>query len=100
MLAKHELLKVPLIGWTWYFLEIVFCTRKWEEDRKTVFKGLERLRDYPECMWVSKGQTQGVATGAHHSICVVSLQRHVLEKLSNMRRNNTLAFGPLCSQSC
>lgn len=59
MLAKHELLKVPLIGWTWYFLEIVFCKRRWEEDRKTVFTGLKRLKDYPECMWVSKGQ-------AHH----------------------------------
>lgn len=52
MLAKHELLKVPLIGWTWYFLEIVFCKRKWEEDRKTVFKGLSDLKDYPEYMWV------------------------------------------------
>uniref|UniRef100_A0A8D0AS07 1-acylglycerol-3-phosphate O-acyltransferase 3 n=1 Tax=Sander lucioperca TaxID=283035 RepID=A0A8D0AS07_SANLU len=51
VLAKHELLKVPLIGWTWYFLEIVFCKRKWEEDRKTVFKGLSRLKDYPEYMW-------------------------------------------------
>nr|XP_023648697.1 1-acyl-sn-glycerol-3-phosphate acyltransferase gamma [Paramormyrops kingsleyae]XP_023648698.1 1-acyl-sn-glycerol-3-phosphate acyltransferase gamma [Paramormyrops kingsleyae]XP_023648699.1 1-acyl-sn-glycerol-3-phosphate acyltransferase gamma [Paramormyrops kingsleyae]XP_023648700.1 1-acyl-sn-glycerol-3-phosphate acyltransferase gamma [Paramormyrops kingsleyae]XP_023648702.1 1-acyl-sn-glycerol-3-phosphate acyltransferase gamma [Paramormyrops kingsleyae] len=51
VLAKHELLKVPLIGWTWYFLEIVFCKRKWEEDRNTVFSGLERLRDYPEFMW-------------------------------------------------
>uniref|UniRef100_A0A3Q4HV11 1-acylglycerol-3-phosphate O-acyltransferase 3 n=1 Tax=Neolamprologus brichardi TaxID=32507 RepID=A0A3Q4HV11_NEOBR len=51
VLAKHELLKVPLIGWTWYFLEIVFCKRKWEEDRNTVFKGLDRLKDYPEYMW-------------------------------------------------
>ncbi|TRZ02243.1 hypothetical protein DNTS_034745 [Danionella cerebrum] len=51
VLAKHELLKVPLIGWTWYFLEIVFCKRRWEEDRETVFSGLNRLRDYPECMW-------------------------------------------------
>ncbi|KAM9343605.1 LOW QUALITY PROTEIN: 1-acyl-sn-glycerol-3-phosphate acyltransferase gamma [Pholidichthys leucotaenia] len=48
VLAKHELLKVPLIGWTWYFLEIVFCKRKWEEDRKTVYKGLNRHKDYPE----------------------------------------------------
>lgn len=53
VLAKHELLKVPLIGWTWYFLEIVFCKRRWEEDRDTVFSGLGRLRDYPEFMWVS-----------------------------------------------
>ncbi|XP_014028872.1 1-acyl-sn-glycerol-3-phosphate acyltransferase gamma [Salmo salar] len=51
VLAKHELLKVPLIGWTWYFLEIVFCKRKWEEDRDTVFRGLDRLKDYPEFMW-------------------------------------------------
>ncbi|XP_076839456.1 1-acyl-sn-glycerol-3-phosphate acyltransferase gamma [Brachyhypopomus gauderio] len=51
VLAKRELLKVPLIGWTWYFLEIVFCKRKWEEDRETVFNGLHQLRDYPEYMW-------------------------------------------------
>lgn len=53
MLAKRELLFVPLIGWTWYFLEIVFCKRKWEEDRDTVIGGLRRLADYPEYMWVS-----------------------------------------------
>lgn len=53
MLAKRELLYVPLIGWTWYFLEIVFCKRKWEEDRDTVIEGLRRLANYPEYMWVS-----------------------------------------------
>ncbi|XP_029926598.1 1-acyl-sn-glycerol-3-phosphate acyltransferase gamma [Myripristis murdjan] len=52
VLAKHELLKVPLIGWTWYFLEVVFCKRKWEEDRKAVTNGLNQLKDYPENMWV------------------------------------------------
>lgn len=51
VLAKKELLMVPLIGWTWYFLEIVFCKRKWEEDRDTVMRGLHSLRDYPEYMW-------------------------------------------------
>ncbi|XP_075053647.1 1-acyl-sn-glycerol-3-phosphate acyltransferase gamma [Mixophyes fleayi] len=51
VLAKKELLMVPLIGWTWYFLEIVFCKRKWEEDRDTVLQGLHSLRDYPEYMW-------------------------------------------------
>lgn len=64
MLAKRELLCVPLIGWTWYFLEIVFCKRRWEEDRDTVVQGLRRLADYPEHMWVSPcalpgAQTQG-----------------------------------------
>ena len=53
VLAKRELLYVPLIGWTWYFLEIVFCKRKWEEDRDTVIEGLRRLANYPEYMWVS-----------------------------------------------
>lgn len=53
VLAKKELLYVPLIGWTWYFLEIVFCKRKWEEDRDTVVEGLKLLSDYPEYMWVS-----------------------------------------------
>ncbi|KAK1344280.1 hypothetical protein QTO34_014845 [Cnephaeus nilssonii] len=51
VLAKRELLCVPLIGWTWYFLEIVFCKRKWEEDRDTVIAGLRCLADYPEYMW-------------------------------------------------
>ncbi|KAH0624794.1 hypothetical protein JD844_032604 [Phrynosoma platyrhinos] len=54
VLAKKELLYVPLIGWTWYFLEIVFCKRKWEEDRDTVIEGLKRLSDYPEYMWQSE----------------------------------------------
>ncbi|KAE8601864.1 hypothetical protein XENTR_v10013818 [Xenopus tropicalis] len=51
VLAKKELSYVPVIGWMWYFLEIVFCKRKWEEDRKTVIQGLHNLRDYPEHFW-------------------------------------------------
>ncbi|XP_043557369.1 1-acyl-sn-glycerol-3-phosphate acyltransferase gamma [Chiloscyllium plagiosum] len=51
VLAKKELLYVPLIGWTWYFLEIVFCKRRWDEDRDTVVNGLKALQDYPEYMW-------------------------------------------------
>uniref|UniRef100_A0A671SBD9 1-acylglycerol-3-phosphate O-acyltransferase n=1 Tax=Sinocyclocheilus anshuiensis TaxID=1608454 RepID=A0A671SBD9_9TELE len=51
VLAKKELSFVPVIGWMWYFLEIVFCKRKWEEDRKTVVQSLHNLRDYPEYFW-------------------------------------------------
>lgn len=36
----------------WYFTEMVFCTRKWEQDRKTVSKSLLHLRDYPEKYFV------------------------------------------------
>ncbi|KAI4539098.1 hypothetical protein MG293_010490 [Ovis ammon polii] len=48
VLAKKELAYVPIIGWMWYFTEMVFCTRKWEQDRKTVSESLLHLRDYPE----------------------------------------------------
>uniref|UniRef100_A0A8I5NPR0 1-acylglycerol-3-phosphate O-acyltransferase n=1 Tax=Papio anubis TaxID=9555 RepID=A0A8I5NPR0_PAPAN len=48
VLAKKELAYVPIIGWMWYFTEMVFCSRKWEQDRKTVATSLQHLRDYPE----------------------------------------------------
>ncbi|XP_061914330.1 1-acyl-sn-glycerol-3-phosphate acyltransferase delta isoform X2 [Entelurus aequoreus] len=51
VLAKKELAYVPIIGWMWYFMEIVFCKRKWEDDRKTVAQSLQNLRDYPEKYW-------------------------------------------------
>lgn len=51
VLAKKELAFVPVIGWMWYFLEIVFCKRKWEDDRKTVAESLQNLHDYPEKFW-------------------------------------------------
>ncbi|ETE69922.1 1-acyl-sn-glycerol-3-phosphate acyltransferase delta, partial [Ophiophagus hannah] len=49
--AKKELSYMPIIGWMWYFLEMVFCKRKWGEDRKTVMRSLLNLRDYPEYFW-------------------------------------------------
>lgn len=52
VLAKKELSYIPVIGWMWYFLEIVFCKRKWEEDRRTVAQSLQNLWDYPENFWV------------------------------------------------
>lgn len=51
VLAKKELAYVPIIGWMWYFLEIVFCKRKWEDDRRTVAQSLQNLSDYPENFW-------------------------------------------------
>lgn len=54
VLAKKELAYVPVIGWSWYFLEIVFCKRRWEEDRRTVAESLQNLHDYPENFWVSR----------------------------------------------
>lgn len=51
VLAKKELGYVPIIGWMWYFQEMVFCKRKWEEDRTSVAQSLQNLHDYPENFW-------------------------------------------------
>lgn len=51
VLVKKELAYVPVIGWMWYFLEIVFVKRKWDEDRIAVAKSLQKLHNYPEHYW-------------------------------------------------
>ena len=65
VLAKKELAYVPIIGWMWYFTEMVFCTRKWEQDRKTVSESLLHLRDYPEKYFVRARPTGRPVTLAH-----------------------------------
>uniref|UniRef100_A0AAZ3PKY3 1-acylglycerol-3-phosphate O-acyltransferase n=1 Tax=Oncorhynchus tshawytscha TaxID=74940 RepID=A0AAZ3PKY3_ONCTS len=50
-LAKKELSYLPVIGWMWYFLEMVFIKRKWEEDKSNFVQSLQNLRDYPENFW-------------------------------------------------
>lgn len=67
---------MPLIGWTWYFLEIVFCKRKWEEDRDTVIEGLKRLSDYPEYMWVSAQPLRCACAAAHENLTRPQEQGH------------------------
>lgn len=67
VLAKKELAYVPIIGWMWYFTEMVFCTRKWEQDRKTVSKSLLHLRDYPEKYFVRKAPERLPPPRAHQS---------------------------------
>ena len=65
VLAKKELAYVPIIGWMWYFTEMVFCTRKWEQDRKTVSESLLHLRDYPEKYFVRAQPAGRPVTLAH-----------------------------------
>ena len=80
MLAKKELEYVPLIGWMWYFQEIVFCKRKWEEDRRTVAQSLQNLRDYPEKFWVQNTFTS-ITVDPHAHICCykhASISRYYL----------------------
>jgi lysophosphatidic acid acyltransferase/lysophosphatidylinositol acyltransferase len=76
VLAKKELAYVPIIGWMWYFTEMIFCTRKWEQDRRTVATSLMHLRDYPEKYFVRRHPrcTDSWGTVCGHS--TVSLQEH------------------------
>ncbi|KAL0983866.1 hypothetical protein UPYG_G00134040 [Umbra pygmaea] len=50
-LAKKELSYLPVIGWMWYFLEMVFIKRKWEEDKNNFVQRVQNLQDYPEKFW-------------------------------------------------
>ncbi|KAK7902165.1 hypothetical protein WMY93_018934 [Mugilogobius chulae] len=79
VLAKKELAYVPVIGWMWYFLEIVFCKRKWEDDRKTVADSLQNLHDYPENFWVCRHLTR--FTRKKHEISMQVAESKGLPKL-------------------
>lgn len=52
VVAKRELAFMPLVGWTWCFMEVVFLRRRWAEDFHTVKHSLQRLKDYPENIWL------------------------------------------------
>lgn len=52
----------------WYFVEMIFCTRKWEQDRQTVAKSLLHLRDYPEKYLVCR-QRSSVLSGSCGIMC-------------------------------
>ena len=54
MVAKRELAFMPLVGWSWCFMEVVFLRRRWAEDFHTVKHSLQRLKDYPENIWVGE----------------------------------------------
>jgi len=43
---------VPVIGWSWYFLEYIFLARSWDKDRPHLVKAIRRLGDFPFPFWV------------------------------------------------
>ena len=91
VLVKKELAYVPVIGWMWYFLEIVFCKRKWEEDRITVSQSLQKLRDYPENFWVRH-------QSAEPSIFIMALKSECKVRLYRGRVRGTLVFSWIVSE--
>ncbi len=53
VLAKKELLFAPVIGWSWFFAEILFMERDWSKDQKVLEDRIESLCSWPEPFWVS-----------------------------------------------
>ncbi|XP_026872361.2 1-acyl-sn-glycerol-3-phosphate acyltransferase delta isoform X1 [Electrophorus electricus] len=92
VLAKKELAYVPIIGWMWYFLEIVFCKRKWEEDRSMVASSLQRLRDYPENFWFLMHCEGTRFTPKKHKISMEVAEKKGLPKLKHHLLPRTKGF--------
>ena len=60
-LLKQELARLPVLGWSWWFLEYTFLSRNWEKDRLKLERSIGRLRDFPIPYWVGAGsQSCGV----------------------------------------
>ncbi|KAJ8250691.1 hypothetical protein COCON_G00226130 [Conger conger] len=93
VLAKKELAYVPLIGWMWYHLEIVFCKRKWEEDRRTVAQSLQNLRDYPENFWFLLHCEGTRFTEKKHQISMQVAESKGLPKLKHHLLPRTKGFN-------
>ncbi|KAM4607755.1 1-acyl-sn-glycerol-3-phosphate acyltransferase delta [Polymixia lowei] len=92
VLAKKELAYVPVIGWMWYFLEIVFCKRKWEEDRRTVAQSLQNLQDYPENFWFLLHCEGTRFTAKKHQISMQVAESKGLPKLKHHLLPRTKGF--------
>lgn len=51
--SKRSLQFVPLIGWAWYFTETIFLKRKWEHDKESIRRDLQRSCDFPKGYYVT-----------------------------------------------
>eukprot|EP00053_Salpingoeca_punica_P008417 m.75623 g.75623 ORF g.75623 m.75623 type:complete len:380 (+) comp14594_c0_seq1:188-1327(+) len=51
-LLKKSLSYIPVLGWTWWFLEYVFLSRSWAEDQKLMTKAFRRLGEFNMPYWM------------------------------------------------
>ena len=51
MLSKY----LPILGWSWYFVDYIFISRDWNKDQKTLAKTFKTLNDYPSSLpfWIA-----------------------------------------------
>ena len=57
---KNELRYVPLIGWSFWLLEMVFVKRDFVKDKPNLIKGFQKYGSYPLKSVVSSAETQAV----------------------------------------
>jgi len=43
---------VPILGWAWGLSDTIFLERNWEKDQVILKRGLEKIQDYPDPVWV------------------------------------------------
>ncbi|XP_053205237.1 1-acyl-sn-glycerol-3-phosphate acyltransferase delta-like [Panonychus citri] len=46
--AKKDIKYLPVIGWSWFFSEMIFVERKWDKDSKLLGPSLQRLMEYDD----------------------------------------------------
>ncbi|KAI8929652.1 acyltransferase-domain-containing protein [Entophlyctis helioformis] len=52
IMLKHDLSKVPILGWGMQFFEFLFLERKWLKDRKTLTQNLLRAKTDNMPLWL------------------------------------------------
>jgi len=50
--VKKMLKYVPILGWAWGLSDTIFLERNWEKDQVILKRGLEKIQDYPDPVWV------------------------------------------------
>jgi lysophosphatidic acid acyltransferase/lysophosphatidylinositol acyltransferase len=52
VMAKKALKFAPIVGWTWYFAEILFLDRDWNKDQIMLSRQFDTLLEWPDPFWV------------------------------------------------
>lgn len=50
---KKALTNIPIIGWVWYFGDMIVVQRSFEKDRENIRKQISEIVTYSDPCWVS-----------------------------------------------
>ncbi|CAG0914501.1 unnamed protein product, partial [Notodromas monacha] len=92
VLAKKELLFVPIIGWTWFFAEIFFMERDWSRDRAVLDDHIESVCNWPEPFWLLLYPEGTRFTPSKHAASLEFARSKDLPILENLLMPRTKGF--------